>query len=98
MHCYLLLEFALSTYFHASNIGESESDPDENTKGCLLDLCIHKPETKWKLRVGYIRSIHSANFRRYGGSEEQLNAVLLQTELEKISVCVSKYIQPYREI
>ncbi len=75
LHCYFLLEFAMATYFHASDISESEASPHEITKGCLMDFCLKKLEMKWKLRVGYICSAHQSHFRRHGGTDSQLTAI-----------------------
>ncbi len=74
-HCYLLLEFALSAYFHASDFGESEANPHVSPTGCLMDLCAQKQEMMWKLRVGYVCSNHRALFRRHGGTDLQLEAI-----------------------
>ena len=87
LHCYILLELTLATYFHASNISELDSGPHNETQGCLLDLCANKSDSKWKLRVGYICSSHSAYFRRYGGSEEQIEAIqALLDEVRRVSL------------
>jgi len=84
---YLLLEFALSMYFHASNVNEMETDPHYETDGCLLDMCDCKTDCKWKIKVGYICETHSANFRRFGGSEEQLEAIqAVLDEVRRVSL------------
>lgn len=74
-HCYLLMEFALASYFYASDISEAEAQSHLESKGCLLDLCGNKREMRWKLRVGYVCSMHRAHFRRHGGSSESLEAI-----------------------
>ena len=72
---YLLSEFALTAYFRASDISECDSDPHESTIGCLLDLCVHKPDIRWKMQCGYICGKHRELFLRHGGTATQLRAI-----------------------
>jgi hypothetical protein len=69
------MEFALASYFHASNISENEAQSHNETRGCLLDLCASKPDMRWKLKVGYVCSKHRAIFTRFGGDEPALEAI-----------------------
>jgi hypothetical protein len=87
LHCYILMEFALSMYFHASNVSEMDTDPHYETDGCLLDMCDNKIDCRWKIKVGYICEKHSANFRRFGGTEEQLEAIqAVLDEVRRVSL------------
>jgi hypothetical protein len=75
IHCYLLLEFILSIFFHSSNFEEIESKPHSQTIGCLLDLCENKSDMIWKLRTGYLCSKHASLFLSNGGTEKQLRSI-----------------------
>lgn len=75
LHCYLLLEFTLASYYHASDISENETEAHEVAKGCLHDLCGHKSDIVWKMRVGYVCSSHCEHFRTHGGDDTHLQSV-----------------------
>lgn len=92
LHCYLLLEFTLASYYHASDIGENETDAHEEAIGCLHDLCKQKSDFKWKLRVGYICSSHCDDFRKNGGDEKHLYYIMkLMDEVRNIALGRPQY-------
>lgn len=87
LHCYLLLEFTLAAYYHASNIGERESQPHDRAEGCLHDLCAEKRDVRWKLRVGNICAPHRDLFLAQGGDRGSLDAIqALLDEVRRVTL------------
>jgi len=68
IHCYLLMEFIVTVFYHSSNFGEIESKPHEQTTWCLLDSCVRKTDIIWKMKIGYLCAEHTALFLTHGGS------------------------------
>jgi hypothetical protein len=90
LHCYLLLEFILTIFFQSSNFGEIESEPHEDTTGCLLDLCLNKKDIIWKLKTGYICPKHTSLFLANGGTKKQLKAIrALLYQIRKVTLGIS---------